>query len=340
MKFMLDLKLPKAEKLIHHQQKILSVGSCFTEHIAGALKELKFDVLQNPNGILFDPVSVCSSLVSYIQNKQYNEGDLFYMNELWQSWHHHSRFSGMDKQTVLKKLNESQQEAHHFLKNADWLIITLGSSFSYRLTKEAAADTESTTTAPSGVSGVANCHRAPAQWFGKHLLSITEIVEKLDNTMHQLFYFNPKINIIFTVSPVRHIRDGVVENNRSKARLLEAVHHLVNKFNRLFYFPSYEIVIDVLRDYRFYDIDMVHPNYLATDYVLKTFLETYTSAETAELIKDLKKVAIARKHKASHPSTEAHQQFLKRNLDKVIELKSLHPYLDFSDEEAYFKHLD
>ncbi len=133
---MLDIRLPRAETNITHGHKILSIGSCFTEHIAGALKELKFDVLQNPNGILFDPSSVCSSLTSYIQNKQYREEELFQLNEVWQSWQHHGRFSGIERDKVLKNINQSQKEAHKFLKEADWLIITLGTSFSYQARNE------------------------------------------------------------------------------------------------------------------------------------------------------------------------------------------------------------
>src|SRR5687768_4600742 len=290
MNFMLDIQLPKAEKLITHSHKIVSVGSCFTEHIGTALSDIKFNVLQNPNGILFDPSSVSSSLVSYIENKQYTEDDLFQLNEVWQSWQHHSRFSGVDKEKVLSGINESQTTAHQFLKNADWLIITLGTSFSYRLVKEKQMGLYN----PAfGAGAVANCHRAPAQWFEKYMMPVAETIEALDQTIHQLFQFNKQINIIFTISPVRHIRDGVIENNRSKARLIEAVHHLVNKFDEVSYFPAYELVIDILRDYRFYSEDMVHPNYLATDFVLEKFLATYTAGETTILIKEIKNISIA-----------------------------------------------
>lgn len=337
MDFMLHIDVPKAERHINHQHKILSVGSCFTEHIGNALKELKFDVLQSPNGILFDPVSVCSSLVSYIGNEQYGESDLFYLNELWHSWRHHSRFSGVDKHSVLSGINASQNKAHHFLKEADWLILTLGSSFSYRVVKDAVNNAGPLQNVSSGAGGVANCHRAPAQWFQKHLLSIDEIVAALDNAIHQLFRFNPKLHIIFTVSPVRHIRDGVVENNRSKARLLEAVHHLVNKFDKLYYFPAYELVIDVLRDYRFYDIDLVHPNYAATQFVLEHFLKTHTSAETFQLIEEVKKIVTARKHRSQTPSTIAHQRFLQTHLQKTVALQQKHPHLNLHEEISYFE---
>jgi len=252
MQFQLPIQIKSPEKQINYRDKILLIGSCFTEHIGNSLSELKFSTLQNPNGILFDPRSVCNSLISYIENKQYKKEDLFYLNEIWNSWEHHSRFSNINADDALKNINESQQQAYIFLKEADWLIITLGSSFSYRLTNEAILG------GLQNNNGVANCHRAPSQWFNKHLLTIDETVSLLDTTYHRLKQFNPKLKIIFTISPVRHIRDGVIENNRSKSRLIEAVHHMINKFPGLYYFPAYELVIDVLRDYRFYDIDMVH----------------------------------------------------------------------------------
>ena len=338
MDFMLDIQLPKAATSITHQHKILSVGSCFTEHIGAALKDLKFDILQNPNGILFDPVSVCASLVSYMQQKQFNEDDLFQLNEVWQSWQHHSRFSGVNKKEVLSNINQSQKTAYQFLKNADWLIITLGTSFSYRLTREHAENMSFSKSFPSSDESlpVANCHRAPAQWFQKHLMTTAETIEALDKTIHQLFYFYKKIKIIFTISPVRHIRDGVVENNRSKARLIESVHHLVNKFDRLYYFPAYELVIDVLRDYRFYSEDMVHPNYMATNFVLEKFLETYMNEETNVLIREIKRISIARKHKPTHPTTEAHKKFLHSNLEKLKLLERQYPYINLTEEKNYF----
>ena len=273
-------------------------------------------------------------LVSYVQNKQYTESDLFQLNEVWNSWQHHSRFSHIDRNEGLRIINESQQRAHEFLKKADWLIITLGTSFSYRLT-----DLAESSKAPSfggGLGEVANCHRAPAQWFSKHLLSISEIIEALNFCIHQLLQFNRQLNIIFTISPVRHIRDGVVDNNRSKARLIESVHHLMNKFDRLYYFPAYEIVIDILRDYRFYDIDFVHPNYMATDFVLQRFASSCLDEEARQLMDELKKINIARRHKAFQPATEAHKQFLKSSAEKTIELQKKYPFLDLKEELDYF----
>jgi hypothetical protein len=322
MEFQLPITLPPLPIPIKYGDKILLTGSCFTEHIGTALKDWKFDILQNPNGILFDPASVASSLISYLQPQQYTEKDLFYLNEVWQSWQHHSLFSHVDQAAALDGINTSQQQAHDFLKQADWLIITLGSAFSYRL-------------ADNG-NAVANCHRAPAQTFQKHLMTIEEINTALDSCLHQLFYFNPNLKVLFTISPVRHIRDGVVDNNRSKARLIEAVHHLVNKFDRINYFAAYELVIDILRDHRFYDIDMVHPNYPATQFVLEKFTQQCIDPDAYPLLEEIKKIVIARKHKPFQPATRAHRRFLQEQHGKAVALAAKYPFLDLSEEINYF----
>jgi len=330
MQFQLPIQIKSPEARITYRDKIMLTGSCFTEHIGNSLDELKFCTLQNPNGILFDPRSVCNSLISYIENKQYQKEDLFYLNEIWNSWEHHSRFSNINAEQALKSINESQQQAYDFLKNADWLLITFGSSFSYRLTDEA------TLGGLQNNNGVANCHRAPSQWFNKHLLTIDEIISLLDTTYHRLKQFNSKLKIIFTISPVRHIRDGVIENNRSKARLIEAVHHMTNKFPGLYYFPAYELVIDVLRDYRFYDIDMVHPNYPATEFVMEKFNESFIDEQSQQLMEEIKKIVIARKHKAFQPDTNAHKTFLKTHLEKTKELQAKFSFLNLKEEIEYF----
>lgn len=322
MEFFASINIKDLQPAISYSDNILLTGSCFTEHIGNFLIDVKFNVLQNPNGILFDPISVCSSLVSYIQNKQYKEEELFYLNEAWHSWQHHSRFSNPNKEECLRKINDSQLAAHSFLQKADWLIITLGSSFNYKLTET--------------LQSVANCHKAPAQSFIKHLCTIEETVTALDQTIHQLFHFNSGLKIIFTISPVRHLRDGVVENNRSKARLIEAVHHLVNKFDRLYYFPAYELVIDVLRDYRFYDIDLAHPNYAATQFVLEKFTAHCFDESTQELMKEIKKIIIAKKHTPFNPHSQQHKKFLQTYLGKTKQLQQQFPGLDFKEELEYF----
>jgi len=322
MEFQLPILLPSLPVPIRYGDKLLLTGSCFTEHIGTALGEWKFDVLQNPNGILFDPASVASSLISYIQPEVYREADVFYLNEVWQSWQHHSVFSNIDRVAALAGINASQQRAHAFLKRADWLIITLGSAFSYRLLE--------------GGQPVANCHRALAQTFRKHLMSIEEIHAAFDSCLYQLFNFNPGLKVLFTISPVRHIRDGVVDNNRSKARLIEAVHHLVNKFDHIWYFPAYELVIDVLRDYRFYDVDMVHPNYPATQFVLEKFVQQCLDADAREVLEEVKKIVIARKHRPFQPTTQAHRRFLQEQHSRALALTERYPFLDLAEEIKYF----
>lgn len=322
MKLMLDIDVKEPAQKISYGDKIFLAGSCFTEHIGGRLASNKFSIVQNPHGILFDPLSVCESLQSYIKPTIYTANDLVYFNELYQSWHHHSSFSGLQPAAVLEHINRSQREANQFLQQAKWLIITLGSSFSYQL---------ATTGQP-----VANCHRAPAQWFNKHLVSTEETIAKLTVTMDQLLAMNPGLQVIFTVSPVRHIRDGVVENNRSKARLLEAVHTITNRYAQCIYFPAYEIVIDVLRDYRFYDIDLVHPNYTATEVVFEYFTRHYIHPDTAGLMEEVKKVGLAFRHKPFQPNTEAHKKFLLNSLQKTRQLQTRLPQLDFTAELQYF----
>ena len=330
MQFQLPIEIKQLPKPITYQDKIMLIGSCFTEHIGNALGELKYKVLQNPNGILFGPDAVCKSLLSYIENKKYTKTDLFQLNEVWNSWQHHSKFSNIDAKEAVSIINGSQQQAHSFLKEAGWLIITLGSSFSYRLTANADLASEMIG------NGVANCHRAPAQCFNKHLLDINETVSILSDCLEQLLQFNPALNIIFTVSPVRHIRDGVIENNRSKARLIESVHQIVGKYNQAHYFPAYELVIDVLRDYRFYDTDLVHPNYPATEFVLEKFADTCIDYESQQLMQEIKKIVIARKHKAFQPETKAHQQFLMAHFEKAKALQKKYTFIDLKEELVYF----
>jgi hypothetical protein len=252
------------------------------------------------------------------------------LNEVWNSWQHHSRFSHIDSQKAIDAINISQETAHSFLKKADWLIVTLGSSYSYRLRNE--ADLAGSTLG----EGVANCHRAPAKWFDKYLLEINETVAMLQDCCNRLRAFNPSLKIIFTISPVRHIRDGVVENNRSKARLTEAVHQVIHNCKEAYYFPAYELVIDVLRDYRFYDIDLVHPNYPATEFVLEKFAENCIDDDSRQLIQEIKKIVIARRHRAFQPETKAHQQFLIAHFEKTKALQDKYPFLDLKEELVYF----
>lgn len=332
MEFQIPIKIPHWKDTIQYGQKIMLVGSCFTEHIGDRLNTLKFEVLQNPHGILFDPKSVAQSLDSYIHPHLYQSNDLVYFNELWQSWQHHSRFSGLEKSNVLQTINNQQTQANYFLKQADWLIITLGSSFSYRLTNLVEPNL-----APQGSgASVANCHRAPSQWFQKHMMRIGETYDVLSNTLSALRSFNPQLKIVFTISPVRHIRDGIVENNQSKARLIEVVHQLETDMDFVYYFPAYELVMDVLRDYRFYDIDLVHPNFAATRFVMEHFMQSCVDPLSRSISEEVQQIVTARNHKAIQPNTMAHQKFLKSFFEKTQRLMEQYPFLQLQEEAAYF----
>jgi hypothetical protein len=329
MKFHYEFDIKKIPWNIDHNHKLLLVGSCFTENIGAKLQKHKFKILENPNGILFNPVSVAEAITDYIINNKVNASDLFTLNEGWHSWKHHSRFSGTTIENALQKINESTSNAHGFLQSADFILITLGSSWIYTLTEKA------TNAVPGRVA--ANNHKAPAEWFEKRLMNNEEVLQALDNMIHRLFHFNPAIKIIFTISPVRHLREGVIENNRSKAVLIQAVHHLVNKFEGLYYFPAYELVIDDLRDYRFYAEDLVHPNYFATEYVWEKFCLACMNEPTRKLMDEIKTIQLAFRHKAFNPSSEQHKKFLHASLEKTKTLKQQFPFLDFEKEMNYFQ---
>lgn len=322
MDFRLEYSPRPFDVKIDHQHNLLLLGSCFTEKIGTKLANHKFSVLENPNGILFNPVSITRSILSYIVNKQYTEPDLFYQNECWNSWEHHSRFSKPDAGECLKSINESQARAHEFLKKADWLLITLGSAFVYELDNETV---------------VANCHKVPTDKFNKRLLSVDELNNDLQQMIENVRAFNPGLRIIFTISPVRHIRDGFVENNRSKAILIQGVHQLVDKNSNIFYFPAYELVIDDLRDYRFFAEDMVHPNYAATNYVWDKFIAACINEQSRQLMKEIAVITAAKTHKPFNPTSELHKKFLQHNLDSVIKLQERFPYINFEEEKDYFR---
>ena len=322
MQTMLSFDVPRLARQVTYTDNILLIGSCFTEHISGRLEDHKFKVLANPHGILFNPLSVAQSINSYLDNKVYGKEELFQLNELWNSWDHHTRFSHVDADAALQLINRSQHEAAAFMQKADQVIITLGSAFQYYLND---------TGRP-----VANNHRAPAQWFSKKLLSIDEIVAIMGSMLDRLFKVNPFVRVIFTISPVRHIRDGVVDNNRSKARLIEAVHTLTAQFERAVYFPAYELVIDVLRDHRYYDIDLVHPNYQATTYVWEQFVKACIDPAAHDLMQQVQEIATARAHRCRFPQTDAHKKFKTSYAHKAKALMDKYPFLDLGSEVDYF----
>ncbi|HVK97828.1 MAG TPA: GSCFA domain-containing protein [Flavisolibacter sp.] len=328
MKFRYEFDIKKLPNPINHRHKLFLIGSCFTENIGEKLKNYRFRILENPHGILFNPISVAQTIDDCIRNREYTEDDLFYLNEGWHSWNHHSRFSGITSSEALEKINTSINDAHIFLKQADYVLVTLGSSWVYHLNDKALK--------ASAGQIAANNHKAPADWFNRKLLDLDVLQATIRNMLQRLKDFNPELKIIFTISPVRHLREGVVENNRSKALLIYAVHQFIDQSEDLYYFPAYELVLDDLRDYRFFAEDLVHPNYFATQYVWKRFIEACTNDDTKKLMEEIRSINLAYAHKPFNPSSEQHKKFLRNFYDKTKRLLDVHPYLNFDKELEHF----
>lgn len=318
MEFRQSFQPPALKQSITHQDPLLLIGSCFTENMVQYLRKHKFSVLENPFGIVFNPASVVTVLDAIRTKRVYTKSDLFFANDCWHSWDHHSRFSHPDADRALAGMNAAIVEAHQFISQRGVLVVTLGSAFVYRLA--------------SNEYRVANCHKMPAQTFSKELLSIEEIVSMLKQSIEQLRLSHPGLRVLLTVSPVRHLREGFVQNNRSKARLLESVHQLVESMDVVEYFPAYELVLDDLRDYRFFAEDMVHPNYTATRYVWERFSQAAFDADTRQLMEEINQVNAGLAHKSFHPQTPAHQAFLRQVLEKIDRLTARYPHLDFTSE--------
>ena len=327
MQFRSEFTPKSFQTKIKISDSLLLVGSCFTEQIGKKLAAHKFKTIENPNGILFNPVSIAKAIKSYTNQKLFNENDLFFYNELWASREHHTRFSNPQKLQVLKNINEEHKAATDFIKTADWILITLGSAFIY--------EWKDTDPKNRYESVAANCHKIPTDKFNRRLLNPLEIVTVLREMQDCVWAVNSKVKFIFTISPVRHLREGFIENNRSKAALIQAVHELVNEINN-FYFPAYELIIDDLRDYRFFAEDLVHPNYAATNYVWEKFVAAVIDESSQKIMKEINEINAAVNHKPFNPSSASHKKFLQTNFEKVVVLSQKYPYLNFSNELNFF----
>ncbi len=328
MKFKLTLDAKPSNHNIAYGDKLMLIGSCFTENIGAKFKTHLFELSENPYGILFNPVSVTNTLTEIMDKKGYKADELFQHNELWHSWNHHSRFSAIEQKDALENINSTILEAHDFLESANHLIITLGSAWLYHLTNEA----------PLGKGQVvANNHKGPINWFYKSLMQPNDLLDKLHALVARLQVFNPALHITFTISPVRHLREGLIENNRSKAVLIHAVHELVSQSNRVDYFPAYEYVMDDLRDYRFYAEDLVHPNFAASGYVWDKLVETYMDHKTQAIMKQIAELQLAMNHKPFFIGSVEHQKFLESCILKTETLMAAYPALSLQDHLAFFK---
>ena len=309
---------------ISHETKAIFTGSCFAENIGSFLKENLFPVRINPFGVVYNPVSVLNTLGILLDEESFTENDLEFYNNLWFSWDHHGSFSNPDKEECLKKINREIEHSSKHLKESRFLLVTFGTAWVYRLKASGKV--------------VSNCHKVPDSEFDRILLNQEDIVFAWENFLDELFTINPDLNVIFTVSPVRHWKDGAHGNQLSKATLLLSVDNLCNKFpEKTEYFPAYELLLDDLRDYRFYADDLLHPASQALEYVQAKFSQTYFDGKTIELIKEIRKLIQAKNHRVYNENSEAFQNFKSAQRQSIKNLSAIYPFLDLDEFVRHFR---
>jgi len=316
MQFRTKITIPKSDNPIDYNSKIVSLGSCFAENMAEKLDYFKFQNTCNPFGIIFNPVSIEKMICRIVNQFFYTEKDIFFHNERWHCYEVHSDWSNSDKEEFLENLNAVLRTSLTQLFQASHIIITYGTSWVYRNLESKAV--------------VANCHKVPQAAFSKEILSVETIEKSIENTIGYFQIINPNVNFIFTVSPVRHLKDGFVENQLSKAHLITAIHQTINdKPQTTNYFPSYEIMMDELRDYRFYAEDMLHPNQVAIDYIWERFSETAISEENHSIMEEVKIIQKGLQHRPFNSSSQSHIKFEEKLGEKITKLVSQYSFMKF-----------
>jgi lysophospholipase L1-like esterase len=295
---------------ISYNSKIFLFGSCFSENIGSKIEYFKFENTINPFGILFHPIAIEMLITNIVNEKIYTEKDIFFHNERWHCYEAHSELSNPSKEDLLLKLNAAISTANTQLKEVSHVIITLGTSWAYRLIEN---DTV-----------VANCHKVPQKKFLKELLLIDEITNSLEAIITLIKSVNNNIEIIFTVSPVRHLKDGFVENMRSKSHLLSAIHQVIAPRDHTHYFPSYEIMMDDLRDYRFYSSDMIHPNETAINYIWEAFKTVWIHEKSTDLMSEIDTIQKGLSHRPFNKNSKQHLLFLENLQLKISALQENH----------------
>lgn len=306
---------PQQQHQLDYNSKIMLFGSCFSENIGETFKYYKFQTTVNPFGILFHPLAIENLITKAINKDYYSKEDLEFHNEQWCCLEAHSKLSTTSSAALLEVLNRQIEKAHNDLLNASHIIITLGTSWVYR---HIASD-----------KIVANCHKIPQKQFLKELLSVAQITESLEAIISLVKSVNPNITFLFTVSPVRHIKDGFIENTRSKSHLLAAIHQVIEPRAQRYYFPSYEIMMDELRDYRFYNPDMLHPNEVAINYIWEKFKTVWLTDDALKVLETVAAIQAKKAHRPFNPNSEAHQAFLSK---LHLEIENLHkefPHISF-----------
>lgn len=311
--FQTKVEIPDSLVKISYQDKIMSFGSCFAENMGGKLEHSFFDVDKNPFGVLYNPVSIKNSLELLIHKSEFKCDDVFENRGLWQSFSHSSLFSDISKEACLEKINSRFVKAKKTLSDTRIILITFGTAWVYE-NKE------------SG-SVVSNCHKLPSYNFERKRISVEQIVSDYSVLIENLLSNFPEMKFIFSVSPIRHWKDGPHENNISKSILLLAIEQLQKHFNQVLYFPAYEIQLDELRDYRFYASDMLHPSTVAVDYIWERFASTFFADETKGLMKRLNQLRADLNHIPLFPALDEYNSFIKNIERQKLYLFKNYPYL-------------
>lgn len=316
MHFRTQIPISKSNFPIDYTSRIVSLGSCFAVNIAEKLDYYKFQNSVNPFGILFHPLAIEKLIELAVSKFQFSEKDIFFHNERWHSYDAHSDLSNSDPFELLKNLNQITAITRQKIEEATHIIVTLGTAWVYR-------NLESNTI-------VANCHKVPQNQFGKEILSVDEIRKSLENIISACTEINKKVQIIFTISPVRHIKDGFIENQISKSHLIAAVHQaILNHSSNTNYFPSYEIMMDELRDYRFYTSDMLHPTPIAIDYIWEGFNKAWISDSALPIMEEVGSIQKGREHRPFNPDSESHLKFKSQLIEKINKLVLEYPFMKF-----------
>lgn len=323
MKFRTKFSQKNTHFNINYNDSILLIGSCFSSNIGNKLNSSKFNTFINPFGVVYNPVSIFNTISSILSKKTYTKDDLFFNNGLWNSFDFHSSFSNTDENECLNAINASVQDSYTYFQSSSKVIITLGTAFVYKLNKTGKI--------------VSNCHKVVQKEFTRYRLSLNETSNYLSKIIDLLKILNPSIQILFTVSPIRHLSDGFEENQRSKSTLILAIDEIFQKNKQCSYFPSYEILMDDLRDYRFYKDDLTHPNNQAIEYIWKHFSESYFNNETKKNVIDIYKIIKASEHRPFNPRTPEHQLFVNKQLDRIHQLTHKNESLNFENEIYIFK---
>ncbi len=316
MKLQTQIQLSPEKNQIDYESKVLLLGSCFTENIGGKLEYFKFQNLQNPFGIIFNPVSILGLVERAIQNEYFTEADIFQIEENWYSFEVHSSIRAASKASLIAKLNSVLQQFKEHLTIATHIVLTYGTAWVYRYNT-------------SGLL-VANCHKVAQKEFSKELLSVETISASLESTIALIKEVNLNATIITTVSPVRHSKDGMIKNARSKAHLMTAVHQVVDSTDTIHYFPSFEIMMDELRDYRFYKQDMLHPNDTAIQIIWDKFKRVWIASETETLQKEIDTIRKGLQHRPFNPESVSHRAFLKNLQEKITTVQKRISHINFS----------